>query len=80
MSKTNLWLPGNQGGRGDKLGDWNCHVHTTLEKKVDICICITDVLCCTPETNTTLNQVHPNKIFLKKSSSSSSQVKLNPKA
>ena len=23
-------------------------------KKVDICICITDSLCCTPETNTTL--------------------------
>ena len=24
------------------------------KKRVDICICITDSLCCTPETNTTL--------------------------
>ena len=24
------------------------------EKKMDVCICITESLCCTPETNTTL--------------------------
>ena len=31
-----------------------------LEKRTDICICITESLCCTPETNTTLliNYVH----------------------
>ena len=23
-------------------------------KRIDICICITELLCCTPETNTTL--------------------------
>ena len=32
------------------------------EKNMDICICMTDSLCCTPETNTTLSQLYSNKI------------------
>ena len=35
------------------------------KKRVDICICITDSLCCTAEINTTL-QNNYNKIKLKK--------------
>lgn len=29
-------------------------VITYIEKRMDICVCITDSLCCTPETNTPL--------------------------
>ena len=29
-------------------------------KRVDVCVCITESLCCTPETNTTLNQLCSN--------------------
>ena len=32
MQKTNLWLPGGKGGRRDKLGDWDRHIHTTIYK------------------------------------------------
>ena len=36
-------------------------------KRLDICICIADSLCCTPETNTTLKiNCSPIKNFLKK--------------
>ena len=35
------------------------------KKRVEICICKTDSLCCTPETNT-VNQLYFNKNFLKK--------------
>ena len=31
MQKTNLWLPGDNRGR-DKLGDWDRHIHTTMNK------------------------------------------------
>ena len=30
------------------------HMGKESKKRVDICICITDSLCCTPATNTTL--------------------------
>ena len=33
------------------------------EKKKDMCICITESLCCMPETNTTLNQLYFNNFF-----------------
>ena len=43
------------------ISSWNSvqHYVTTLmgeefEKKIDICVCITESLCCTFETNTTL--------------------------
>ena len=32
-----------------------------IEKRVDICICIADSLCCTPETNNMVNQLYSNK-------------------
>ena len=31
-------------------------------KKSGLCICITDSLCCTAETNNAVNQLYPNKI------------------
>ena len=34
------------------------------KKGIDICICITDSLCCTPKTNTLLSQRYSNKFFL----------------
>ena len=35
-----------------------------IDKDKNICICITDLLCCTPETNTTfVSQLHSNKNF-----------------
>ena len=36
-------MEGNESG----LDGWEC-------ERVDVCTCITDSLCCTPETNTTL--------------------------
>ena len=33
---------------------------------MDICVCITDALCCTAETNDILNQLDSNKNFFKK--------------
>ena len=33
------------------------------KKKVDKCICITDSLCCTPETNNFVKQLYANKYF-----------------
>ena len=38
------------------------------KKRVAICICITDSLCCTPETNTTLQINYTPKKFLKNDS------------
>lgn len=33
MQETNLRLPGSDCGR-DKLGDWDCHIHTAIHKQV----------------------------------------------
>ena len=43
-----------------------------MEKRMDMCMCMTDSLCCTPETNTTL-LVNYTPIKLKKK-------KANPEA
>ena len=32
MEKTSSWLPGGKVW-GDKLGDWNGHIHTTIYMK-----------------------------------------------
>ena len=37
-----------------------------MRKRMNTCICITESLCCTPETNTTLNQLQSTEIKKKK--------------
>lgn len=32
-------------------------------EKVDVCLCIIDSLCCTPETDNTVNPLYPNIKF-----------------
>ena len=34
-------------------------------KRMNICICITESLCCTSETNNIVNQLYSNNFFLK---------------
>ena len=66
------------------MGDWDLHIHTTIYKlgnkysvmtymgkeckRVDVRICITDSLCCIPETNTTL-EINCRSIKVKKKES-----------
>ena len=35
------------------------------EKRMNMCICITDSLCCIPKTNTTSCELYPNEIIKK---------------